>query len=332
MALFGRTKAQALATIARNKDRKGRRRASGGAPQPKPPTPLPTPVLIEPFEALPGFTFATNSTQEILTTNVTQGLGKLRIQGNGINATLNATKITTTNVSPLTIGTIAFIAEKTPESSSSVTGFSNILTISGQSSGQIGNQSESTAKSRAGKKWVCANVAEASQAFRDMAAGPLAISPRATQGGSFLADVRYDAMYMRAEGRPTVVLTFDDGYKTIIDTVFPLMRERGFRGNFYVPSASIGLAQRVTIADCDTLYAAGWDMPLDSTPDDSTTNLADPVAALAALNVNRAYNTARGWTRGIDNFCWTGGLWNEETAAAFKSGGYFSGQIGRAHV
>ncbi len=40
MALFGRTKAQALATIAKNKEKKGRKRVGGGGITPKPPEPV----------------------------------------------------------------------------------------------------------------------------------------------------------------------------------------------------------------------------------------------------------------------------------------------------
>jgi hypothetical protein len=74
------------------------------------------------------------------------------------------------------------------------------------------------------------------------------------------------------------------------------------------------------------MYAAGWDICCDSTRDDSATDLVSTVNALASINANVAYINQQGWSRAVNYFVWTNGLWNEATCAAFQNAGFLIGR------
>jgi peptidoglycan/xylan/chitin deacetylase (PgdA/CDA1 family) len=285
----------------------------------------PVAQLLESFDSLTGFSFAAASTQALDTSGQSQGTGRIQLLGNGSNATLFATKTLAGPFVPAELGTIAWLASKTAAQSASISG--QLLVLSrGGTSNQVTCMLDSATKSRAGKKMVCAHIAEF-PLVAALGSGTLTVSPRFSTLSPYTGDVTIDAMYAQAQGRPTVVITFDDGYNSMYDTVYPIMAARGLVGNYYVPKTSgVDVANRVTSAQIAELYAAGWDMACDSTPNDSNTVLNDTTAAVAAINQNRDWLIARGYTRAKDHFCWTGGLWNEETAAAFKTAGFKSGR------
>lgn len=284
----------------------------------------PVAQLLESFDSLAGFSFAAASTQALDTSGQSQGAGRIQLVGTGVNATIFATKTLTGPFVPAELGTIAWLSSKTAAQTASISG--QLLTMSrGGTSNQVTCMLDSSTKSRAGKKMVCANIAEF-PLVAALGSGTLTVSPRFSTLSPYTGDATIDAMYAQAQGRPTVVITFDDGYDTIYDTVFPLMQARGLKGNFYVPKDKIGAAQMVTLAEIQEIYAAGWDMACDSTIDDAATNLVDGAVAVANINQNRQYLIDNGMPRAKDHYCWTFGSWSELTAAAFKTAGYKSGR------
>jgi peptidoglycan/xylan/chitin deacetylase (PgdA/CDA1 family) len=58
----------------------------------------------------------------------------------------------------------------------------------------------------------------------------------------------------------SVVITFDDGYRSLMDYAFPTMREFGFTGTVFVITEFMdrGLTPYLTWDQARTLYAAGW--------------------------------------------------------------------------
>jgi peptidoglycan/xylan/chitin deacetylase (PgdA/CDA1 family) len=74
----------------------------------------------------------------------------------------------------------------------------------------------------------------------------------------------YDLMDALALGKAlpakAVVLTFDDGYRTLMDYALPLMQPYGFSGTVFVITefADRGLPQYLTWDQARALYAAGW--------------------------------------------------------------------------
>ena len=123
-------------------------------------------------------------------------------------------------------------------------------------------------------------------------------------------------------GRPSLLLTFDDGYRSNYDVAAPLMESHGFRGFFFVPEGLIdadrGAADgafarrtgefepRMSWAECRDLVARGHrvgchsrthirltdDVPADRLADEITTAGRDMASKLGAP---------------VEDFCWVGG-------------------------
>ena len=63
-----------------------------------------------------------------------------------------------------------------------------------------------------------------------------------------------------SDGATTVSLTFDDGYKSHLTTVAPLLEEHGFRGLFCVPADWVGRAGKMTWDDLRELKRRGHEV------------------------------------------------------------------------
>lgn len=311
-----------LAFAKSDKNVKGKRDKSGTY---IPASALPTPVLLESYDSLSGFTFATNSTHALVNTGQLQGSGTIQMNGNGVSASLSANKTVLASVDPTTLGTLCFAVYKNPDADSitQVKSYSLALTRTAQES--LSLWTDGPTRFHSGWRWIAANINEF-PVTKAAGVGSLQAKVSANQASPYNAQVLYDCLYYNANGRPTIVPTFDDIYDTTYTTVFPIFQSLGIVGTCYVPIDFIGKPNRMTLAQLQELYDAGWDLACDSTRDDSKTVLDNTATALASINANRDFAVSHGWTRAKDHLCWTHGLWNEVTADAFTKAGYLTGR------
>jgi len=61
-------------------------------------------------------------------------------------------------------------------------------------------------------------------------------------------------------GRGIISFTFDDGYKSIVNVVLPLMDRYGFRGTAYVVIDKVGKKGHMDSQDISTLRNHGWEI------------------------------------------------------------------------
>ncbi len=83
------------------------------------------------------------------------------------------------------------------------------------------------------------------------------------QGGytSITPSLLVDALVYGAELPPRpVVITFDDGNLDVYTTAFPIMRQLGFVGAFYIVSDRLRVEGFVGAAELNELVAAGWEI------------------------------------------------------------------------
>lgn len=284
---------------------------------------LPAKVLLESFDSEASFTYATNSTHSTAT-GQTQGTGRQQMNGIAVNATLTASKQVSAAIVPSDLGVLAFEVSKDATYAASVSGFALGLTRGGVND-SVNIITDSVSRFRAGKRFISVNVSE----FPNIAAlgsGTLTAIAKATQATPYTAQVTFDALYYNAAGRPTIVPTFDDVYDSIYTTVFPLFKSLGIVGTIAVPIDFVGNTGKMTLNQLNEMYEAGWDICCDSTRDDSVTDLTVSANALTSIQANQAYMQKQGWTRAINHFVWTNGLWNEATAAAFEGAGFLTGR------
>jgi peptidoglycan/xylan/chitin deacetylase (PgdA/CDA1 family) len=70
----------------------------------------------------------------------------------------------------------------------------------------------------------------------------------------------FDDLRTDAEGKAKVIIAFDDGSDGQINKAYPIMAGNGQRGAAFVISSSIGISERMTLANLTTLRDAGWDI------------------------------------------------------------------------
>lgn len=125
------------------------------------------------------------------------------------------------------------------------------------------------------------------------------------QTAPYCARPRVDAVVGKIGGVPTAVPTFDDGRKSIITDIFPIMQARGLVGHFNVPTkligGTIGGDPCMDWDDVRTLNNNGWSIGINLTDDDDY--IGQPGSAwttLAAVVANIPVQWQRLRDQGVD--------------------------------
>lgn len=122
--------------------------------------------------------------------------------------------------------------------------------------------------------------------------------------------------------RPWIILCFDDGLKTVYDTAKPLFDERGLRGTVFVGWNNLFGATTLSLAQCQGLYDAGWDIcshlysqaPILTTGYTTGQQRAEITQNIAALR-------DAGWPRGARFLSWPGGEYDDTVIDMAASAG-----------
>jgi peptidoglycan/xylan/chitin deacetylase (PgdA/CDA1 family) len=115
--------------------------------------------------------------------------------------------------------------------------------------------------------------------------------------GGTQSDVRVGAIYQNVYTRPKVVIWFDDGNASDFTNCYPILSALKLPANIAFYSDNLNAANFLSTAQCDTLYAAGWDFT-------NHTKTHPDLATLTAQQVADEFDQctevlqARGWTRG----------------------------------
>lgn len=140
----------------------------------------------------------------------------------------------------------------------------------------------------------------------------------------FAGDIYIDDITYGAYGRPKVLFVFDDNYDDVITEAYDYMAPRGLRGNVAVCSSFVGNAGRMTVADCNTVYAAGWDLLNHSIDHTDQTTLGASALAQDITTV-KAFLAQNGWTRAADQYVYPQGTYNSTVVSALRAAGYTTG-------
>ncbi|MFA5458128.1 MAG: polysaccharide deacetylase family protein, partial [Synergistaceae bacterium] len=114
-----------------------------------------------------------------------------------------------------------------------------------------------------------------------------------------------DSMYLGELGKPTAVICFDDAMPSQYTYAKPAMLAKGFRGTMAIPSAGVDVANRMTTAQIQEIYADGWDVMNHSDTHPNFTTLTE-AERIAEMNTCAAYLAANGLVRGADHFAFPG--------------------------
>ncbi|WP_292353196.1 polysaccharide deacetylase family protein, partial [Methanomethylovorans sp. PtaU1.Bin093] len=92
--------------------------------------------------------------------------------------------------------------------------------------------------------------------------------------------------------RATVILTFDDGFKSDYDTVYPLLKERNISSTHYIIASMVGEdSTRMTWDHIKAMYDDGFDMECHSDTHPDLTTMSSDEIIQEMLNVNTAFVT-----------------------------------------
>jgi hypothetical protein len=122
-----------------------------------------------------------------------------------------------------------------------------------------------------------------------------------------------DAIYANAKGRPTVVIGFDDGFRSTYDIALPYMAARDMVGTVYLPTDLIAdsarMSNKLILPEVQALADSGWAICLDGTRDDSVmVAKASPAACVTELQEMQAWLAARGFpAEGGKHICYPNG-------------------------
>jgi Polysaccharide deacetylase. len=259
---------------------------------------LPAPVLLEGFESKTGFTDL-NGTTVIDATAPVQGSGLLKFNGTAAGLP-NATKTNIASLDPATMGVVAVYTKLgTDYDAQTCTGVDTRFGRSGtyQTVSEVtGPKSVSSPTTfvATGGFWHSFNIADV-PALTALGAGQLDVRMNPSSTTPHASTPSVDCLVRNAGGRPTAILTFDDARPGQLTIGLPVMQERGLVGSLYIPTAVIGQANRHSWADLRTFEAAGWDVALDGTNDDSVmTTRANPAACVSELLAMHAALDANG--------------------------------------
>lgn len=257
---------------------------------------LPVPTLLEGYEVLPTTTQGIGAAD---TVNKVQGTQSYNLKGLGVSAQTPQGSKTTASMDPSLFGTIAVWFRQKKEGARNNSARYQI----GRSAANFSDVANASVSHTPMSYWIANHVSEFAT-LTGLGVGTFDIKPRMFQNAPNDMDVDVDCVMVRANGRPQILFTFDDSHDTSLTIAEPLMTPYGIKGTCYLPitgAVGVGAANHLSIANCQTLYAAGWDMACDSTDDNPFTALADPAAAVADMQSVQAFLVTNSMPRAKDH-------------------------------
>lgn len=115
--------------------------------------------------------------------------------------------------------------------------------------------------------------------------------------------------------RPLIVLTFDDGDRSIYDLAFPLMKEKNFVGVNFIPTGFIGQYSRMNLDEVVELEKTGWETGGHTF---SHANLTTISRDSAHYEIRKNYEQLKMWGLKHNCFALPAGHSNKETDEIIK--------------
>lgn len=136
-----------------------------------------------------------------------------------------------------------------------------------------------------------------------------------TPVSGYTCPITFGGIYTNRKSIPKVVLTFDDGYATVLSNAYPYLNARGIKATCYVISDTVqdaGATSYMRKSNLDTLYNAGWDISNHTKNhyDLSTFTHADQ---LTQLQTCMNYLQSCGYTRSYMHVAYPVGKYNSDT-------------------
>jgi peptidoglycan/xylan/chitin deacetylase (PgdA/CDA1 family) len=136
--------------------------------------------------------------------------------------------------------------------------------------------------------------------------------------------VSFDDLRCGVVSQPVVLLSFKNGTAGQFANAYPVLSAAGFAGTAFIDSGDVGKTGQMTLAQLQTIYAAGWDVGnhSDSSAQLTSYNLA---GAEAALSDCTNYLESHGMPRAARQVAYVDGQYNDTVLQAMHDVGEQSG-------
>lgn len=136
--------------------------------------------------------------------------------------------------------------------------------------------------------------------------------------------VYFDSIYTGEKRKAKVLITFDDSWDSQYSKAFSYMESLGLKGTIYVIGGRIDTANYMTLAQCQEVYNAGWD--LGTHGDVNLTTLATQSEMEAEIGENKDFLTSNGFTNRNCHlhYAYPNGGYNDTAKLALSSLGYIT--------
>ncbi|MGE7091257.1 polysaccharide deacetylase family protein [Lysinibacillus sp. NPDC048646] len=134
-----------------------------------------------------------------------------------------------------------------------------------------------------------------------------------------IVKVTFDSIFVgEATKKPSVIFTFDDAWTSQYEIAFPMMLERGFKGNIGVISNWIGIEDEImSESQIEEMHRHGWDMFNHSANHKNLTNVTVETAVSEVLTCKNWLNE-RGYNRASTILAYPYGVHNKEIVEALQ--------------
>ena len=257
---------------------------------------LPIPILLEGFDSTTGFVANSGSpTQAINSSRHVQGAGGLSLRA----TTTTAVQTTKSNAgvhNPSDFGVVAYYVDFDNENAfQDLTSFGVNIGQSGTyySTSGITNFTGLT-EATFGGFWRAFNVSEVT-GLKDLTSATTGVRVVTGHAAPYGQTPVVDCLMYHAAGEPEVLITFDDIRPGQVSNALPILDAVGAKASWYVPTSLVGAASRLTLSQLASLEAAGHDLAINGTNDDTAiTTRASTAEWIAELQAQQAWFAANG--------------------------------------
>ena len=113
--------------------------------------------------------------------------------------------------------------------------------------------------------------------------------------------VTYDSLKVNKKERSNIIFMLDDGHTSALTIVKPILDAYGYKACICINASTIGTAGKLTVAQVQELYNAGWDVINHSYSHDTMSGLTYD-QNIKTIQDMQAYLLSIGVTRGINDF------------------------------
>lgn len=210
---------------------------------------LPRPALGLGYDTLDGYTFdhVAGARHNLLASCQLQGSGMIQLLGGGVEAadasadTIGARGSlfvtgTLPGDDPAAYGVMTLLVHVAPTARNA--SFKQIQVVVAR--GTVSQAVNFNVMLRPGRHTLALDMATQCPLVVAAGRGPTTVRVAVNQSAPNAANVSVDALLVNAKGRPTWVVTGDDGYKTHRDVLWPILKARHIPLTMYIPTAQVG--------------------------------------------------------------------------------------------